>query len=85
MTSQERVIDGYLELLKQSRLDAETSLENMEKVVTYFQVALFGTVARGSLVVAHSVLWVRHAFDFYLVLYVERQWYIQGLQPGLRR
>nr|CDJ83622.1 Cytoskeleton-associated protein domain containing protein [Haemonchus contortus] len=48
MTSQERVIDGYLELLKQSRLDAETSLENMEKVVTYFQNVLSVNVSADS-------------------------------------
>ncbi|KAK5978578.1 hypothetical protein GCK32_004969 [Trichostrongylus colubriformis] len=48
MTAQERVIDGYLELLKQSRLDAETSLENMEKVVTYFQNVLSVNVSADS-------------------------------------
>uniref|UniRef100_A0A0R3PM92 Dynactin domain-containing protein n=1 Tax=Angiostrongylus costaricensis TaxID=334426 RepID=A0A0R3PM92_ANGCS len=40
MSTQEKVIDGYLELLRQSRLDAETSLENMDKVVIYFQNVL---------------------------------------------
>uniref|UniRef100_A0A158P5Z7 Dynactin domain-containing protein n=1 Tax=Angiostrongylus cantonensis TaxID=6313 RepID=A0A158P5Z7_ANGCA len=42
MSTQEKVIDGYLELLRQSRLDAETSLENMEKVVIYFQPGMDG-------------------------------------------
>ncbi|KHJ96472.1 hypothetical protein OESDEN_03559 [Oesophagostomum dentatum] len=48
MTSQERVIDGYLELLRQARLDAETSLENMDKVVTYFQNVLSVNVSADS-------------------------------------
>ncbi|WKY04668.1 hypothetical protein Q1695_005576 [Nippostrongylus brasiliensis] len=48
MSAQERVVDGYLELLKQSRLDAETSLENMEKVVTYFQNVLSVNVSADS-------------------------------------
>ncbi|KAJ1351272.1 hypothetical protein KIN20_007253 [Parelaphostrongylus tenuis] len=40
MSTQEKVIDGYLELLRQARLDAETSLENMDKVLIYFQNVL---------------------------------------------
>ncbi|VDK81166.1 unnamed protein product [Cylicostephanus goldi] len=48
MSSQERVIDGYLELLRQARLDAETSLENMDKVVTYFQNVLSVNISADS-------------------------------------
>ncbi|KJH44354.1 hypothetical protein DICVIV_09623 [Dictyocaulus viviparus] len=40
MSAQEKVIDSYFELLRQNRLDAETSLENMDKVVVYFQNVL---------------------------------------------
>ncbi|KAL6740015.1 hypothetical protein Aduo_013406 [Ancylostoma duodenale] len=60
MSSQERVIDGYLELLRQARLDAETSLENMDKVVTYFQNVLSVNVSADSY---DTAAWVRNVFQ----------------------
>ncbi|KAK6748823.1 hypothetical protein RB195_001447 [Necator americanus] len=60
MTSQERVIDGYLELLRQARLDAETSLENMDKVVTYFQNVLSVNVSADSY---DTCAWLRNVFQ----------------------
>ncbi|VDM67105.1 unnamed protein product [Strongylus vulgaris] len=60
MTSQERVIDGYLELLRQARLDAETSLENMDKVVTYFQNVLSVNVSADSY---NTCAWVQSVYQ----------------------
>jgi len=38
ISGQERHIDSYVELLKQNRLDENTSLDNFERVVNFFQV-----------------------------------------------
>ena len=38
---QERLLDHYVDLLKTNRLDENTSLDVVEKVVAYFQVNFF--------------------------------------------
>ncbi len=38
MSAQERLIDNYTELLKSNRLDENTSFDNIERVINYFQV-----------------------------------------------
>lgn len=43
MSSQERAIDQYIELLRMDRLDENTATENIQKTISYFQVS------RGSL------------------------------------